>query len=159
MSHFKVSWEVKELFLKNVFTIARSSRSSVKNVFLTLSKNGIQGLGEAGPNTRYNETPETVIEFLNKFPFQKLDEINSPEEIEFLIEKESGKIERVSGDSIPQSAKTAIEMALLDWWAKSKKEPLWQLWNPESNIGPITSFTIGIDEIPMIQKKIREADQ
>lgn len=159
MSHFKVSWEIKELFLKNVFTIARSSRSSVKNVFLTLSKDGIKGLGEAGPNTRYNETPETVIEFLNKFPFERLDQINTHEEIESFIEKESDKIKRVSGNSIPQSAKTAIEMAWLDWWAKSQKQPLWQLWNLESSIGPITSFTIGIDEIPMIQKKIREADQ
>ncbi|MEP1151416.1 MAG: dipeptide epimerase [Balneola sp.] len=159
MSHFKVSWEIKELFLKNVFTIARSSRSSVKNVFLTLSKDGIKGLGEAGPNTRYNETPETVIEFLNKFPFERLDQINTYEEIESFIEKESDKIKRVSGASIPQSAKTAIEMAWLDWWAKSQKQPLWQLWNLESSIGPITSFTIGIDEIPMIQKKIREADE
>lgn len=157
MSHFKVSWEVKELFLKNVFTIARSSRSSVKNVFLIISKDGIQGFGEAGPNTRYNETSETVIKFFKQFPFKELYQVISPEELEAFIEFESAKI----GDSIsiPQSAKSAIEMAWLDWWAKSQEQALWQLWNLESNIGPITSFTIGIDEIPVIQKKIKEADQ
>ncbi len=152
MSHFEVKWEVKELFLKDVFTIARGSKSSVKNVFLTFTKGGVSGIGEAGPNARYNETSETVISFLSQFPFEQLHQINSAEELETFIEEESG-----SDD--PQSAKTAIEMAWLDWWAKTRQKPLWQLWGAESAVGPVSSYTIGIDEVPIMQKKIREADQ
>jgi len=159
MAHFTRSWEVKELQLKNVFTIARGSKSSAKNVFLELSKDGITGFGEAGPNTRYNESSETVIRFFKHFPFEGLHQIGSPAEIEEFIDKESEKIRKIGEANVPQSAKSAIEMAWLDWWAKSQNQPLWKLWGAESSKGPVTSFTIGIDEIPIIQKKIREADQ
>ncbi|MEP1304709.1 MAG: dipeptide epimerase [Balneola sp.] len=152
MSHFNVHWEVKELLLKNVFTISRGSKLSVKNVFLELTKDGVQGYGEAGPNIRYNETTETVKEFFEKFPFDRLNEVESESDLEIFIDENSV-------ESSPQSAKTAIEMAWLDWWAKSQKKPLWKLWQSSSPNGPITSFTIGIDEISVIQKKIREADQ
>lgn len=67
MSHFSTLWETKELKLKDVFTIARGSKVSVQNVFLTLERDGIKGVGEAGPNTRYDETSETVIRFLKNF--------------------------------------------------------------------------------------------
>lgn len=156
MSHFEVSWEVKELKLRNVFTISRGSKSSVRNVFLSIVKDGAEGYGEAGPNTRYNETPETVIQFFERFPFKEINQVSTPEELELFIEAASAKMEDIP---IPQSGKVAIEMAWLDWWAKSKNEPLWKLWDAESDIGPITSFTIGIDEIPVIQKKIKEASR
>ena len=163
MSRFEVHWEIKELFLKNVFTIARGSKASVKNVFLTISKDEIQGFGEAGPNTRYDETAETVIKFFEKFPFEELHQINSPKDLELLIEIESAKIKKFNmiGDSIsnPQSAKSAIEMAWLDWWAKSQHQPLWKLWEASTNTGPVTSYTIGLDEISVMQRKIKEADQ
>jgi len=159
MSYFNVHWEVKELLLRNVFTIARGSKSSVRNVFLELSKDGIQGYGEAGPNTRYNETSETVLNFFNHFSFEEIHLINTPEELELFIESESDRVATSFSIDIPQSAKMAIEMAWLDWWAKSKNQPLWELWGADSAVGPLTSFTIGIDKIPVIQKKIMEAEQ
>ncbi len=58
-----------------------------------------------------------------------------------------------------QSAKTAIEMAWLDWWAKSQNRPLWKVWNEDSPVGPVTSYTIGIDTPERMQEKIRAADQ
>lgn len=158
MSHFNRTWEVKDLKLKNVFTIARGSKSVVKNIFLTLQKDGITGYGEAGPNTRYNETSETVVKYFEKFPFDELSNIKVPEDIEVFIEESSSKIKSTFALEIPQSGKVAIEMAWLDWWAKSKNQPLWKLWGANSNIGPVTSYTIGIDEIPVIQTKIKEAD-
>ncbi|MEO9884832.1 MAG: dipeptide epimerase [Balneola sp.] len=152
MSHFNSSWEVKELHLKNVFTIARGSKASVKNVFLTIDKDGIEGCGEAGPNTRYNETAETVIQFFETFPFDGLDSIESEKELEQFISENSKA-------SDPQSAKAAIEMAWLDWLARSQNQPLWKLWGASSSVGPLTSFTIGLDEVSVIQRKIKEADQ
>jgi L-alanine-DL-glutamate epimerase-like enolase superfamily enzyme len=152
MSHFNTHWEVKELFLRNVFTIARGSKSSVRNVFLTLKRNGIEGKGEAGPNTRYDETAETVIQFFENFPFDGLEAVETEEELEqYILEN--------SADNSPQSAKTAIEMAWLDWWGKSQHKPLWELWGINSRIGPLTSYTIGLDEISTMQRKIKEADQ
>lgn len=152
MSRFNCHWEVKELLLKNVFTIARGSKASVKNVFLSIGKQGIEGRGEAGPNTRYEETAETVIQFFEAFPFDGLHNVESEEELEQFISENSK-----SND--PQSAKSAIEMAWLDWWAKSQNQPLWKLWGAVSSVGPLTSFTIGLDEVSVMQRKIKEADQ
>ena len=159
MSHFEVSWHVKELFLKNVFTIARGSKASVNNVFLSIQKNGIEGLGEAGPNTRYEETSETVIHFFEKFPFAGLNDVENEDELELFIKKASLQIQKAENIKIPESAKMAIEMAWLDWWSKSQNKPLWKLWGAESSIGPLSSFTIGLDEVSVMQRKIQEANQ
>ena len=159
MSHFSAQWETKELKLKDVFTIARGSRASVQNVFLALEKDGIQGIGEAGPNTRYEETSETVIRFFERFPFDDLRQVSTPEDLEVFIDKASTKLKLLHSIMIPQSAKVAIEMAWLDWWAKSQNQPLWKLWGAGSNIGPVSSYTIGLDEIPVMKKKINEAEK
>lgn len=151
MSGFKIEWEIIPLTLKEVFTISRSSRSEVRNVFLSITKDGITGYGEASPNTRYNETPDTVVSNFEAIPFGFFDDISSPDEVEFRIEKL---------DSEPvQSAKTAIEMAWLDWWAKLQKQPLWKLWEEQTPVTPVTSYTIGIDTIEKMQAKIRDAKQ
>lgn len=149
MSYFDVHWEIKSLKLKEVFTISRSSRAEVPNVFITLTKDGISGYGEASPNSRYNETPEIVCANLESLPGNFFDEINSAEEI----------APKVDSLNIVQSTKTAIEMAWLDWWAKSQEKTLWQLWGFDSPVGPVTSYTIGIDTPEKMQQKIRAAAQ
>lgn len=151
MSHFKVDWEVFPLKLKEVFTISRGSKSQVPNVFLSITKDGFTGYGEAGPNTRYNETPEKVKEYFDSLPDDFFDEIEHAEEI-------TEKLESLHLSSI-QSAKCAIEMAWLDWWAKSQDQPLWKLWGIDSSTGPVTSYTIGLDTPERMQKKIQEAGQ
>ncbi|HBQ61560.1 MAG TPA: dipeptide epimerase, partial [Balneolaceae bacterium] len=57
------------------------------------------------------------------------------------------------------SAQAAIEMAWLDWWAKSQKQSLWKLWGHESPVGPVTSYTIGIDSPSIMQQKVRDASE
>ncbi|WP_428236011.1 dipeptide epimerase [Gracilimonas sp.] len=151
MSHFKVDWEVFPLKLKEVFTISRGSKSQVPNVFLSITKDGFTGYGEAGPNTRYNETPEKVKEYFDSLPGDFFDEIEHAEEI-------TEKLEGLHLSSI-QSAKCAIEMTWLDWWAKTQDQPLWRLWRIDSPTGPVTSYTIGLDTPERMQKKIQEAGQ
>ncbi len=151
MSHFETSWEVHPLKLKEVFTISRGSKSEVPNVFFTLKKDGITGYGEAGPNTRYDETPEKVIAGFEALPKHFFNDIEQPADI-------PQKIQALDTEPV-QSAKTAIEMAWLDWWAKSQNQPLWKLWGYSSPTGPITSYTIGIDTPKRMQEKIRAAEQ
>lgn len=151
MSGFKVNWEIILLKLKEVFTISRSSRAEVHNVFLAITKDGITGYGEAGPNTRYSETPERVVSDFEAIPPYFFDDISSPDEIESMI--------KTLEPEPVQSAKTAIEMAWLDWWAKSENQPLWKLLGEEKRITPVTSYTIGIDTLEKMQAKIRDAGQ
>jgi len=151
MSLFDISWEVVPLKLKEVFTISRGSKSEVKNVFLKIQKDGFTGYGEAGPNTRYDETSDKVVGFFESIPADFFDDITDVTDIQPKLEK---------WDQSPiYSARAAIEMAWLDWWGKSRGQSLWKLWGYRSPVGPVTSYTIGIDSIEKMQKKITAASR
>lgn len=149
MSRFKLEYEKLELVPSHPFTIARGTKETVPNVLVKFTANGITGLGEAGPNSRYNEDADSVIAFLKELPDTFFDEVNSAE----VLWEKLQQIEQ----SI-QSAKTAVEMAWLDWWGKSQGQPLWKLWDAPSQQTPPTSFTIGLDEIDIIQQKVKGAE-
>lgn len=151
MSHFDLSWELIPLKLKEVFTIARGSKSEVGNVFLKIRKDGITGYGEAGPNTRYDETSEKVLDFFESLPLDFFEELTDFSQVH-------QKIEKLDLPPV-YAAKAAVEMAWLDWWGKSKGEPLWKLWGYDSPVSPITSYTIGIDTPERMQRKIKAAGQ
>ncbi len=51
---------VERYDLAAVFRISRSSRTTTSVVVASVSQDGVTGRGECGPNTRYNETPESV---------------------------------------------------------------------------------------------------
>jgi len=138
------------LHLREVFTISRGSRTHVDNVLVKLEKDGITGYGEAGPNTRYEETAERVLEDIAELDAGIFDGVSSPAEIRELLEAQSFQT---------KSARTAAEMAWLDWWGKSQGQPLWKLLGFDHRTTPVTSFTIGIDEPEVMQHKVREAEQ
>lgn len=148
MSRFKLDFEKLELIPSHPFTIARGTKETVPNVVVKLTANGVTGLGEAGPNSRYNEDADSVINFLNQLPSSFFNEINSAAELR-------KKLQQI--DQPVQSAKTAIEMAWLDWWGKNKGQPLWKLWDAPSQTTPTTSFTIGLDDISVMQQKVEGA--
>lgn len=155
MSRFRLEFEAIKLSLKQPFTISRGTKSEVENVFVRLTSNGITGYGEAAPNARYDEDAKKVIDYLNAIPDDFFDGISDPDELNSTIEK------LVSGDSIPNlhSAKSAIEMAWIDWYAKKQRQPLWKLWNAPTARGPQTSYTIGLDEIDIMQQKVLDAGE
>lgn len=148
MSHFKLDHQQLTLTPNHPFTIARGTKETVPNVLVTLTADGFTGYGEAGPNKRYNETAQTVISFLDNLPASFFDDVSSAEELSEILSQ---------ADSSIESAKTAVEMAWLDWWGKKQGKPLWQLWNMPLSKTPTTSFTIGLDEIDVIQQKVLKA--
>lgn len=150
MSLFSLSYKVRELQLRHVFTISRGSRASAENVFIELSKDGYTGLGEAAPNKRYNETADLVKKQLSTFDPSVLDGLTEPKEVE-------NALNSLYRDLCP-SAQVAIEMCWLDWWGKSKKGPLWQLLGCSNNQTPVTSYTIGIDSLDVMKQKVIEAE-
>ncbi|SMO56646.1 dipeptide epimerase [Gracilimonas mengyeensis] len=151
MSHFKLSWQIIPLQLKELFTISRGSKSEVGNVFISLSKNGYTGYGEAAPNIRYQETSDKVVEYIEAIPAGFFEDVHTPDE---LFEK----FDDIEHEPV-QSARVALEMAWLDWWGKSQEQPLWKLWDYGSAEGPVTSFTIGIDTPEKMQQKILDAPE
>lgn len=153
MSRFKLDFEPIRLLLKQPFTISRGTKSEVKNVFVKLTADGVSGYGEAAPNTRYDEDAGKVIQFLETIPRNFFDTITSPDQLVGAFDELSS---RASAQSM-QSAKSAVEMAWLDWYAKKEGQPLWKLWDAPSPKGPQTSYTIGLDEIDVMQQKVKDA--
>ena len=148
MPRFKIKTHSYELALENPFTIARGTKETVPNVLVSVSAEGITGYGEAGPNSRYDEDDQKVMSAIDELPPTFWDAVNTPDEAAHHIAQQTAPI---------QSARAALEMAWLDWWGKSQEQPLWKLWDAPANRTPSSSFTIGLDEIGVMQQKVEDA--
>ncbi len=141
----KISTETIELRLRHTFTIARSSRTHVPVVILTIEHGGLCGYGEASPSTRYGETPETVLSFLST--------------LERGLPADPGDLP----GSFPASAEgnrsavAAIDIAVHDLAAKSRNLPVWRMLGLPEPVPRPTSLTIGIDTPEVMRQKVREA--
>lgn len=154
MLHFRLDFKKVNLTLRQPFTISRGTKRRVENVFVRLSAEGVTGYGEAAPNSRYDEDAGKVIQFLEALPNKFFEGIDTPEKLVTALDEFSYGESPVQ--SI-QSAKSAIEMAWLDWYARKQNQPLWELWGASTIKGPRTSYTIGLDDIEVMQQKIKEA--
>jgi L-alanine-DL-glutamate epimerase-like enolase superfamily enzyme len=138
------------LDLRHAFTISRGSRTQQNNVLVELEDGDDVGYGEAAPSDRYGENQKSVLDFLGKVDLSKYKDL-------FYVDDILSYIDDVAFEN--ESVKAAIDIALHDLIGKKLKIPLWKLWglNPEKS--PITSFTIGIDSLEVIAKKIKEAEE
>lgn len=146
-----LEYKIKQLNLTHTWTISRNSSDVKNNVFVKYTRNGVVGIGEAAPNIRYNETPESTIEVIQKaIPVvEKFDPwhfVDLGYAIRELAEEQT-------------AAKCAIDIAIMDWVGKSLKIPLYKFLGLDKNKAPITTFSIGIDTPEVMQQKIREAAQ
>jgi len=151
MSYFKLSWKNYPLTLQQPFTISRGSKEIVNNVLVELRKDGVVGYGEAGPNKRYDEDADKVRDYLQTIPEDFFADIQSVEELVARLDKHSQTVSPI------RSAQAAVEMAWLDWLGKSRGQPLWKMWNAPKSTGPVTSYTIGLDDLDVMQQKVKKA--
>lgn len=143
-----------DLALTHTWTIASSLASGGKNfyatVFVELSDEGLTGIGESAPSSRYDENADSVQAFLNKVDPQRLSFNDIPGSMAYLDTISAGNA----------SAKGAINIALLDGAAKKAGMPLYDYFKLGFREGAhVTSFTIGIDTPEKIRHKVKEAEQ
>ena len=145
----KLSYEVKRLNLRHTWTIARNSSTFKQNVIVRLEKYGIVGYGEAAPNVRYNETPESTVAVIEKAKplFEKADPWKFVD-LGYAIQKLAKQ---------QTAAKAALDTALMDWIAKALNVPFYRYLGLDKEKTPITTFSIGIDTPEVIKLKVREA--
>ena len=144
-----MKWTIirKELHLAHAFTLSRGSSSVKHNLFVELDHDGIKGYGEAAPNSRYQESPQSAQQALTEITknlkgdprayttfLSQLDNINAGE----------------------QAAKSAIDSAVMDWVGKCLQIPLYRLWGLTPEIKP-TSMTIAIDDPQSMAQRAAEA--
>lgn len=143
-----LNYTVLDLPLHHAFTISRGTRTVASNVLIELTDGQITAYGECAPNARYHESATTVLEGLQRFDPQA---VSNPFDLVAL----QGYLQTL----YPQegSIRAGIEMAYADYMGKFLRVPLHRLWNAPTTIGPVTSFTIGIDSEQVIREKVEKA--
>ena len=146
-----LEYKIKQLNLTHTWTISRNSSDIKNNVFVKYTRDGVFGIGEAAPNIRYNETPESTIEVIQKAipvidKFDPWHFVDIGYAIQELAEEQT-------------AAKCALDIAVMDWVGKSLGVPLYKYFGLDKTKAPITTFSIGIDTPDVMQQKIREAEQ
>ena len=137
-----------DLPLLRPWTLSRGTSTSKSNVLIRLSHGEHHGLGEAAPNPRYGEDCESVLRAL--------------ERAEPLLDGDPGSRDAILGRvdaSIPRhpAARAAIDIALHDLAARRIGQPLHRLLGADPSKAPLTSFSIGIADVPAMQEQARQA--
>jgi L-Ala-D/L-Glu epimerase len=144
----KVTVKIFDLKLRYAWGLSRGTWTVRTNAFVKLEKDGVTGLGEAAPIARYNETAQSAAAFI-----EKAKPVLDRDLRDYVVRM--AEIEAVGPGE--HAAKAALDMAILDWYARSLGEPLWRLLGLGRDKTVTTTYTIGIDEIPVMQQKTREA--
>jgi L-alanine-DL-glutamate epimerase-like enolase superfamily enzyme len=144
----KVTVKIFDLKLRYAWGLSRGTWTVRTNAFVRIEKGGVAGLGEAAPIARYNETAQSAAAFI--------------ERARPVLDRDLGdyavrlaEIEAVAPGE--HAAKAALDMAMLDWNARALGVPLWRFLGLGKDKPVTTTYTIGIDEVPVMQQKTREA--
>lgn len=152
----RLSCETFDLRLRHPFNVSYartpSGAAHVRTiVFVHFEFEGITGVGEASPSKRYGETAETVQAFVSSLASVTLPVPYYKDAFLYAVDQHApGNL----------AAKCAIDMAWHDWWCKSNGASLSEYLAMRHMPGAgatVSSFTIGIDEIGMIEQKVEEA--
>ncbi|MBP7707588.1 MAG: dipeptide epimerase [Candidatus Aminicenantes bacterium] len=144
----KVTVKIFDLKLRYAWGLSRGTWTVRTNAFVRIEKDGVVGLGEAAPIARYNETAQTAAAFIDQArPVLDRDLRDYAVRL--------AEIEAVAPGE--HAAKAALDMAILDWYARTLDVPLWRFLGLGKDKPVTTTYTIGIDEIPVMQAKTREA--
>ena len=144
----KVKYRSYNLRFKHPFTISRGTKTHQPTFVVELEHFGIKGYGEAPAISYYNIPVEKMIEdleakktFIEKFSFTDPDRFWHY--CHHLFPKNPFLV-------------CALDMAGWDIFGKMKRKPLYELWGLDISKKPSTDFTIGIDTIELMVKKMKE---
>lgn len=146
----KLSFEPYTLELKNVFTIATSSRTTTPVMLTKIEYGDLVGYGEASMPPYLGETQETAADFLKKVD---LTQFNDPFKMEEILDY----VDAIAPDN--RAAKASVDIALHDLVGKLMGKPWYAIWGYNKENTPYTSFTIGIDTPDVVRKKTQEASE
>ncbi|KRD06392.1 L-alanine-DL-glutamate epimerase [Flavobacterium sp. Root901] len=144
----KLTLKAYDLKLKHTFRISRKTIDFQPSLIVILEQDGFFGYGEATSNPYYNIT----IEILQ----------NDIEQIRTLIEETSTETPEEFWTKIAPFLKNnpfalcALDNAYNDLYARKKGKKLYELWNYDIGHNPLTNYTIGIDTVENMVKKMEE---
>jgi L-alanine-DL-glutamate epimerase-like enolase superfamily enzyme len=144
----KVIYDSFDLRFRHPFTISRGTKTHQATLLVQLEDRGLTGYGEAPAIAYYNIPVEKMIEDLeNKKAFVEKFAFTDP-----------GRYWHYLHHLFPQNPflVCALDIAAWDLFGKIQKKPLYELWKLDPDTGPVTDYTIGIDDIEKMVSKIKE---
>ena len=148
----KMTFRKFDLKLAHQWTVA-SGLTSGKTIFEVVlldltDSDGVVGLGESAPASRYKEDVNTVMAFLKKVDANRLSFDDIAGSMNYL--------ETIPGN---YAGKCAVNIALLDGAARKAGQPIYDFLNLGFKENKhLTSFSIGIAAPDVIRKKVLEAE-
>jgi L-alanine-DL-glutamate epimerase-like enolase superfamily enzyme len=150
----QLDFEIQDLRTRHAFHIARQAAPDARRsvVVRVRDADGAEGGGEAPATAYYGETAESVAAVLPRLaPVLREASQGDP----FALERMETALAHAIGRN--PAARVAISAALHDLVGKRLGVPLWKLWGLDPAAAPLSSFTIGIDELEVMRQKVREA--
>lgn len=140
---------IVRLKLRHTWTTTMSSSDYRDTVHVRYARDGLTGVGEGAPIVRYHESAGEAKE--------AVDGVAA-----FLASADPWAFDKVAqelGRRLGQqwAARSALDMALLDWVGQRLGVPLWRYFGLDRNDAPVTTFSIGIDTPEVTRQKVREA--
>ena len=131
----QIKVEQQSFRLAETFTIARGSRDVAEVLTVEVNWQGVMGRGECVPYARYGETMESVAaQVMSLAPM-----------LEAMSRADADGLDL--RDHLPAgAARNALDCAVLDWWAKSAGQRIWEMMPRLSPPHPVqTAFTLSLD--------------
>ena len=137
-----------ELKFRHTFTISRKSKNVQPLLVAELKQDGLSGLGETADNAYYNITVPGLMAAINEHrPFIEAYRLDTPETFW------EAMYPRLAGNMF---ALCALDLAAHDLYAKQQGKKLYEVWNLDPSHNPMTDYTIGIDTVENMVKKLQE---
>ena len=145
---FQVNFWQKTLAFEYPFTISKGTKTHQPTFIVELIFRGVKGYGEAPAISYYNISTEKMAQDLNaKIKFVESYNLTDPKRFWHFLHH-----------LFPENPflVCALDMAGWDIFGKINRKPLYALWGLDPSKSPQTDYTIGIDEVDLMLKKIKE---
>jgi L-alanine-DL-glutamate epimerase-like enolase superfamily enzyme len=137
-----------DLELKHTFGIARSSHKIQKTFIVALSQDGHTGYGEATENAYYRVTADKLMSAWEDIrPVLENYTLKHPAGLWEILKSRTGNFRFLMA---------AIDEAAWDLYGKINGFGIIDYWKLNRNKIPVSTFTIGLDDIEIMKQKILE---
>jgi L-alanine-DL-glutamate epimerase-like enolase superfamily enzyme len=137
-----------ELKFRHTFTISRKSKDVQPLLVVKLEQESYSGLGETADNSYYHITVPRLMEAIEQHrPFIENYQLNTPaafwQDMYPLLQDN-------------MFALCALDIAAGDLYAKQRQQKLYEVWGLDISHNPLTDYTIGIDTVENMVRKLKE---
>ncbi len=137
--------------LRHPFTISRGTVTVQDTVIVQLHAGGCFGYGEATTNPYYGATVESLSRRI--LAVAPLLRAVSADDLDGMLAAIGSAL---GADTF---ARSALDMAAHDLWARRQGQPLHRLWGLDPAVGPASNYTIGIDTPERMVRKLAEVPE